>query len=109
MKRIGILTLLAFVLSLSAVASTSNRHEDVERIQRSAQVFRSIMRSRGAFAGVSLNGAVVQPDDSGNAALYGSNVRTRQILAGYVNVPISAEPLIHVLTKYSGTETASAR
>ncbi|HTS69895.1 MAG TPA: lipid-binding SYLF domain-containing protein, partial [Terriglobia bacterium] len=31
-------------------------------------------RSRGAFAGISLNGAVVQPDDTGNEALYGHGV-----------------------------------
>jgi lipid-binding SYLF domain-containing protein len=69
-------------------------------------------RSRGAFAGVSLNGAVVQPDDSGNAAMYGPNVRTNQILDGAVRVPASARPLISALRRYSpaaGEKVASNR
>jgi SH3 domain-containing YSC84-like protein 1 len=69
-------------------------------------------RSRGAFAGVSLNGAVVQPDDSGNAAMYGPNVRTRQILEGAVRVPVSARRLIVALRRYSpaaGEKVASGR
>jgi SH3 domain-containing YSC84-like protein 1 len=65
-------------------------------------------RSRGAFAGVSLDGAVIQPDESGDAGLYGSDMRTRQILAGDVKVPSVACPLIHALARYSRTETASA-
>ncbi|HLI35631.1 MAG TPA: lipid-binding SYLF domain-containing protein [Terriglobia bacterium] len=58
-------------------------------------------RSRGAFAGVSLNGAVVQPDESGNAALYGSNVRTKQIVDGGVAVPSAAHTLISEITRYT--------
>jgi lipid-binding SYLF domain-containing protein len=65
-------------------------------------------RSRGAFAGVSLNGAVVQPDHSADAALYGSNVRTKQIVAGDVAVPGAAKPLVRALLKYGSTETAMA-
>jgi SH3 domain-containing YSC84-like protein 1 len=61
-------------------------------------------RSRGAFAGVSLNGAVVQPDDSGNASMYGPNIRTRQILDGAVHAPASARPLISTLMRYRATE-----
>jgi SH3 domain-containing YSC84-like protein 1 len=57
-------------------------------------------RSRGAFAGVSLNGAVVQPDDSGDAAMYGPSIRTKQILDGGVHVPVSARPLMIALRRY---------
>jgi SH3 domain-containing YSC84-like protein 1 len=67
-------------------------------------------RSRGAFAGVSLNGAVVQPDDSGDAAMYGPNVRTKQILDGAVHVPVSARRLIVALRHYgpvTGEKVAS--
>jgi SH3 domain-containing YSC84-like protein 1 len=64
-------------------------------------------RSRGAFAGVSLNGAVVQPDESGDTAMYGANARTKQILSGRLGVPSAAERLVRALSDYSGTETAS--
>lgn len=64
-------------------------------------------RSRGAFAGVSLNGAVVQPDHSADAALYSPNVRTKQIVAGQVAVPSAAEPLVREISRDASTETAS--
>jgi lipid-binding SYLF domain-containing protein len=51
-------------------------------------------RSHGVFAGVSLNGAVVQTDKSGDRAMYGDDVTHRQILDGKVPVPPSAEALI---------------
>lgn len=55
----------------------------------------SYSRSHGVFAGVSLNGAVVQTDKSGDHAMYGDTVTHRQILDGKVAVPASAEVLIH--------------
>ncbi len=55
----------------------------------------SYSRSHGVFAGVSLNGAVVQTDKSGDHAMYGDTVTHRQILDGKVAVPPSAEALIH--------------
>ncbi|HTV55843.1 MAG TPA: lipid-binding SYLF domain-containing protein [Terriglobia bacterium] len=69
-------------------------------------------RSRGAFAGISLNGAVVQPDDSGNAAMYGPNARTREILDGAVHAPVAARRLLVALRRYSpapGETVASKR
>lgn len=63
----------------------------------------SYSRSKGIFAGVSLNGAVVQVDKSGDQALYGDNVDTHGILDGKVRVPTSARSLMHVLRSYTGT------
>jgi len=63
-------------------------------------------RSRGAFAGISLNGAVLQPDDSGNAALYGHDTRRDAILDGKVAVPEEAEPLVKAIE--AGTHASSA-
>ncbi len=58
-------------------------------------------RSRGAFAGISLKGAVLQPDDSGNAAFYGPATRNA-ILLGGVPVPADAQPLIHEIVAGAG-------
>ncbi|MGH9469907.1 MAG: lipid-binding SYLF domain-containing protein [Terriglobia bacterium] len=63
-------------------------------------------RSRGAFAGISLNGAVVKPDESGDAAMYGPNVTTKQIVSGSVAVPSAAQPLISELKRQTGKERA---
>ncbi len=59
-------------------------------------------RSKGIFAGVSLSGAVVQADKSGDSASYGANVDRHAILDGQVKVPDSAKPLIHDLHAYQG-------
>jgi len=51
-------------------------------------------RSKGIFAGVSLDGTVVQADKSGDRAMYGSNVGRHAILTGKVAVPQSARLLL---------------
>ena len=61
----------------------------------------SYSRSKGVFAGVSLDGAVVQADKSGDQALYGDNVDRHDILDGKVPVPESAVRLIRELGEYS--------
>jgi lipid-binding SYLF domain-containing protein len=58
-------------------------------------------RAKGVFAGVSLSGAVVQADTSGDQAMYGDGVGRRQIISGAVTPPSSARPLIHELELYS--------
>jgi lipid-binding SYLF domain-containing protein len=62
----------------------------------------SYSRSKGVFAGVSLDGAVVQADKSGDQALYGANVDRHEILDGQVQVPASARGLVHELHGYTG-------
>ena len=54
----------------------------------------SYSRAKGVFAGVSLDGAVMQADQSGDKAMYGNDVQRRQILNGRVAVPRSARPLL---------------
>ena len=58
-------------------------------------------RSKGLFAGVSLDGAVVQADHSGDEALYGRDVQRRQILDGRVPVPKAALPLTNEVARYA--------
>jgi lipid-binding SYLF domain-containing protein len=61
----------------------------------------SYSRSKGVFAGVSLDGSVVQADKSGDAAMYGHDVDRHEILGGKVPVPGSAEVLVHELRGYT--------
>ena len=69
----------------------------------------SYSRSKGVFAGVSLGGAVVQADHSGDEAMYGSNVTRREILDGKVAVPKSARRLMADLARYEPHALASSR
>jgi lipid-binding SYLF domain-containing protein len=68
-------------------------------LKLSAEIL-SYSRSKGVFAGVSLDGAVVQADKSGDQAMYGNDVDRHEILHGKVAVPSSAEPLLHEIGGY---------
>jgi lipid-binding SYLF domain-containing protein len=53
------------------------------------------------FAGVSLDGAVMQADKSGDKAMYGDDVNRHEILDGKVAVPASAQPLLDEIGGYA--------
>jgi lipid-binding SYLF domain-containing protein len=52
----------------------------------------SYSRSKGVFAGLTLEGAVVQQDDDSTRAVYGKHMMFRKILSGKVATPASAGP-----------------
>lgn len=57
-------------------------------------------RARGLFAGISLAGSTVRPDNSANEALYGKKVEAQDIIfKGAVPVPTSAQQLVAYLNK----------
>ncbi len=59
-------------------------------------------RSRGLFAGVSLEGQVVKQDHDGNTRLYGRKVDPKDILfSDKVQAPGAAQPLVAALGKHS--------
>lgn len=58
-------------------------------------------RSRGIFAGVSLQGATLRPDEDWNRELYGKPISNREIVLGETHVPDAATRLINILNKYS--------
>jgi lipid-binding SYLF domain-containing protein len=60
----------------------------------------SYSRSKGVFAGISLDGAVVQADHSGDKAMYGSDVTHQEILNGKGAVPGPARSLLEELADY---------
>jgi len=63
-------------------------------------------RSRGVFAGISLEGATLRPDNDDNRALYGDNVTAQEILHGRVRPPAGAERLYAELNRYPSKNTA---
>lgn len=62
-------------------------------------------RSRGAFAGVSLEGATLRNDLDENRALYDKRMTNKEVLTGGQAVPAPAKQLISVLNKYSMKES----
>jgi lipid-binding SYLF domain-containing protein len=58
-------------------------------------------RSRGLFAGVSLEGSTLRPDNDGNTLVYGSAIPPREIVKGSVAVPSAAKAMVDVLNQRS--------
>jgi lipid-binding SYLF domain-containing protein len=56
-------------------------------------------RSKGLFAGASLEGAVIATQKTGNARYYGRSVRARDILNGRVTAPAKANVLRAALSR----------
>jgi len=61
-------------------------------------------RSRGLFAGISLEGATLRNDLDENEELYGRRLHNREILMTNMKPPASAANLIAMLNRYSGRE-----
>ena len=62
----------------------------------------SYSRSRGAFAGVSLEGSTLKPEDGANENLYGKKVSAEDIVVkGAVPKPEEASLLLSTLTQHS--------
>ncbi len=57
-------------------------------------------RSRGLFAGISLEGSTLRPDNGENEKLYGVKISNRQILSGEAQTPAGAQPLVAELNRY---------
>ncbi|HYA16015.1 MAG TPA: lipid-binding SYLF domain-containing protein [Bryobacteraceae bacterium] len=65
----------------------------------------SYSRSRGLFAGISLQGATLRPDDDANREMYGKELRNREILTGTVAAPAPAAKLESLLMRNSSRRT----
>jgi len=64
-------------------------------------------RARGLFAGISLDGASLRPDDEGNEALYGRKISASEIVQGpSPAIPQAGQQLIALLEKASPTSRA---
>jgi len=61
-------------------------------------------RSRGVFAGLSLQGATLREDKQANTALYGSGLSNSQIVTTRRTPPASSSRLMSLLRKYSPRE-----
>jgi lipid-binding SYLF domain-containing protein len=79
------------------VGRTSSADTD---LQLHAEIL-TYSRSRGVFAGVSLNGATLRPDKESNRELYRTRRTNQQIVMGRTSPPEASAGLRASLTKYS--------
>jgi lipid-binding SYLF domain-containing protein len=87
------------------VGRTANASTDVTM---RAEVL-SYSRNRGLFAGLSLEGSTVRPDNDGNERIYGKKVEAESIVfKGAVAVPPGAQKMIAYLNQKSPKNTSEA-
>ncbi len=85
----------------SVAAGPKGREAEAATDLRMGAEILSYSRSRGLFAGVSLEGAVIKQDHKGNKRIYGREIEPKEILLQGVGVPTAAQPLITALNKHS--------
>lgn len=110
MNRKGIEKLIGDKVTLGADASAAagpvGRQASAETDVRMNAEILTYSRARGLFAGVTLNGAVVKPDQDSNRDFYGEKVDARQVLIeGAVPMPAEARPLERALSRRSPRKT----
>src|SRR5438445_3102368 len=75
----------------SAAAGPVGRHASAGTDWKMNTQMLTYSRSKGLFAGITLEGAVVQQDDDSTKAIYSKSVKFRNIRSGRVSTPHSPE------------------
>lgn len=108
----GMQQLLASKFQLGADASAAagpvGRHASAETNWKMETEVLTYSRARGAFAGLTLNGASVRRDDDSMQAIYGENVTTRNVLLGKVPSPVVAEAFLNAVRGAKAQAVAQA-
>jgi len=91
----------------SAAAGPVGRHVAGETDWKMRAEVLTYSRARGAFAGVTVNGASITQDKDGTRILYGRMIPSAQILKGQVKSPEGSRKFMTTVKKY-GTESSVA-
>jgi lipid-binding SYLF domain-containing protein len=78
----------------SAAAGPVGRHAEAGTDWKLDTEILTYSRAKGAFAGLTLEGASLRQDNDSRHAIYGPNVTTRALLLGKVPVPSVAKPFL---------------
>jgi lipid-binding SYLF domain-containing protein len=85
--------------SASASAGPVGRHASAGVDWKMNSPILTYSRSKGVFAGVDLEGAVIEPDEDAMREVYGHVVPANQVLTGEVKVPASAHNFIAAVSQ----------
>jgi SH3 domain-containing YSC84-like protein 1 len=91
----------------SAAAGPVGRHVQGETDWKMRAEVLTYSRARGAFAGVTVNGASITQDKDGTRILYGRMIPSARILKGQVKTPEGSHRFMSAVKKY-GTEATVA-
>jgi lipid-binding SYLF domain-containing protein len=78
----------------SAAAGPVGRHAEAGTDWKMDTEILTYSRAKGAFAGLTLEGASLRQDNDSRHAIYGPHVTTRALLLGKVPAPAAAQPFL---------------
>ena len=90
----------------SAAAGPVGRHASAGTDWKMNAELLTYSRSKGAFAGLTLEGAVVEQDADSTIAIYGKDIAFRKVLTGDVTPPAAAAPFMSAV-KMAGHKAAT--
>src|SRR5713226_4703011 len=90
----------------SAAAGPVGRHASAGTDWKMNTELLTYSRSKGAFAGLTLEGAVIEQDNDSTEAIYGKEMSFRKILLGDVRSPASAASFMHAVKGASAKSNA---
>jgi lipid-binding SYLF domain-containing protein len=85
----------------SAAAGPVGRHASAGTDWKLNSELLTYSRSRGIFAGLTLEGAVIEQDADSTVAIYGNDLPFKRILLGEVAAPAPAAPFLRAVAKIS--------
>jgi lipid-binding SYLF domain-containing protein len=91
----------------SAAAGPVGRHASADTNWKLDTEILTYSRAKGAFAGLTLNGASIRRDDDSTEAVYGHDISTRKILQGDVAVPTVARSFLDAVRDAKAQAVAS--
>src|ERR1700731_2696777 len=93
----------------SAAAGPVGRHAEAGTDWKMDTEILTYSRAKGAFAGLTLEGASLRQDDDSRHAIYGRNVTTRAILLGKVASPSAAKPFLAEIREAKAQSVAAGK
>ncbi len=91
----------------SAAAGPVGRHASANTDWKMDAEILTYSRARGAFAGLTLNGASIRRDNDSTVAIYGRDVSTHRILQGKEPVPVLARSFLDAVRDAKAQAIAS--
>ncbi len=91
----------------SAAAGPVGRHASADTDWKLNAEILTYSRAKGAFAGLTLDGASIRRDNDSTEAIYGANVSTRSILHGRIAAPAAAASFLDAVRNAKAQAIAS--
>lgn len=112
MNQQGMKNLLSSQFKLGADASVAagpvGRHASGNTDWKMRAQVLTYSRSRGIFAGLSLEGALIRQDKTDTRMFYGRMIPYRRLLGGKIDVPEDAQPFLSAVERHDQRRVAQA-